>query len=378
MKLPRIFFSPEFQDPEQNRQSKLLHGFLWFVLLIVTAFAAAISILFPSNTSRALYFVGFVAISGLICFPLIYRGKTRLASYSFIFLFWSLITALSLTGGGTVTPAFVGFSLVLLSAGLLLGKAPGLIIGVLCLVTEIVIAYAEANALLPKGMVQQSVQTRLVAHILFFSFVAVFIFFYTKGIQSAMVPAGLASDREPAPSRKIPTTLLTIFLIFSIGIITAGYFYSKYLGAQIARSAEEDLLNISKLKASQVEDWRRERIGDAQVLSEKASMSDVLQQYLLQPSDKNLRNKVEQLFKSVRESYGYSSIAFFDGERNLIAQAGEYLPNEARNHFEASFDSSARSGKILFSDLHKIRGSIPFDWICLIQCTTIQGKRSLD
>ncbi|MGA9407015.1 MAG: hypothetical protein WBW71_07775, partial [Bacteroidota bacterium] len=70
MKLPRIFFSPEFQDPEQNRQARLLHGFLWFVLLIVTAFAAAITIVFPSNIPRALYFVGFIVVTGLVCFPL--------------------------------------------------------------------------------------------------------------------------------------------------------------------------------------------------------------------------------------------------------------------------------------------------------------------
>ena len=102
MKLPRIFFSPQFQDPEQDRQSNLLHGFLWFALLITTAFAAAISILFPANILRALGIVGFVVVSGLICFPLIYRGKTRHASYSFVFLFWIVVTALSSTGGGAV------------------------------------------------------------------------------------------------------------------------------------------------------------------------------------------------------------------------------------------------------------------------------------
>jgi len=360
MKLPRIFFSPQFQDPEQDRQSNLLHGFLWFALLITTAFAAAVSILFPSNILRASGIVGFVVFSTLICFPLIYRGKTRLASYSFVFLFWLLITTLSLTGGGTVAPAFVGFILVLLSAGLLLGKAPGAIVGVLCIVSEIVIAYAEANSLLPKGMVQQSVQTRLVAHILFFAFVAVFIFFYTKGIESTILPTRSVSDGESTSVRKIPTVLLTIFLIFSVGIIVAGYFYSRYLGAQIAISSEDDLLNISKLKATQVEDWGRERVGDAQVLSEKASMSDLFQQYLSQPSDKNLRKEIEQLFASVRESYGYSSIAFFDRSRNLIMQAGEYKPNETRNDFEALFDSSARSRTILFSDIHKIPASNNF------------------
>ena len=108
MKLPPIFFPPEFQDPEQNRQSRLLHGFLWFAFLVVTAFAAAITIV-PSNILRALGIVGFVVVSGLVCFPFIYRGKTRLASYSLVFLFWLLITTLSITGGGTVAPAFVGY-----------------------------------------------------------------------------------------------------------------------------------------------------------------------------------------------------------------------------------------------------------------------------
>jgi hypothetical protein len=102
MKLPRIFFSPQFQDPEQDRQSNLLHGFLWFALLITTAFAAAISILFPANIPRAFGIVGFIVFSTLICFPLIYRGKTRLASYSFGFLFWLVVTALYSTGGGAV------------------------------------------------------------------------------------------------------------------------------------------------------------------------------------------------------------------------------------------------------------------------------------
>jgi PAS domain S-box-containing protein len=149
----------------------------------------------------------------------------------------------------------------------------------------------------------------------------------------------------------MPTILLTIFALFSVGIIATGYFYSKYQSTDIARTAEEDLLFIAQLKVGQIEEWERERLGDARVLSDNVSLSNVLQRYMLRPSDNNLRKDIEQLLESVRKNYGYSCITFYDRAHNPVVQACEDSGSQAYRDFAALFDSCALSKKILFSGL---------------------------
>ena len=360
MKLPQVFFPPSFQDPELDRESRLLHGFLWFALLIALAFAAVVSILLPANLIRALGIVVFVAVSGFVCFPLIYRGKARRAAYLFVFLFWLVVSALSVTGGGTAAPAFVGYIVVFLSAGLLLGVTPALGTAALCVVTEIVVAYAEANALLPTDIIRQTVQTRLVAHVLFFAFVAAIVFLFKKGLGPSTSSSSAGAEEKAEEPRRMPTILIAIFLVFSLGLIVSGYFYSKYQSAEIARSAEAELLNIAKLKVSQVKDWQRERLGDAHVLSENLSVSAILQLSLSNPSDRNLHKDLAQWLESVQKNYGYSGIVLFDPIRRPIVQAGEFFQTWASDNFASLFDSSAQTGRTLFSDLHEISGREQF------------------
>ncbi|MGD0277625.1 MAG: hypothetical protein ABSB79_16545 [Syntrophales bacterium] len=109
-----------------------------------------IAILLPEITMSQLLLIGTVDASSVLLLILIERGHTRLVSWLVILQFWVITTALASTGGGIHNPSVALYLIVVLIAGLTLGQRVGLIIAGFCLLTELVLVYAEqADILLP-------------------------------------------------------------------------------------------------------------------------------------------------------------------------------------------------------------------------------------
>ena len=64
---------------------------------------------------------------------------------------------------------------------------------------------------------------------------------------------------------RTPIYLLLIFVLFTIGIITAGVLYYKSNEKHYRTEVEQQLTAIADLKVSQIVQWRNERLGDAEM-----------------------------------------------------------------------------------------------------------------
>ncbi|MGD0277524.1 MAG: PAS domain S-box protein [Syntrophales bacterium] len=147
--MKNIFLLPVFADEKKSQTAHLLYVLLWTFILAVSV-TILIAIVLPEITMRELLLIGTVDASSVLLLILTQRGHTRLVSWLVVLQVWVITTALASTGGGIHNPAVALYLIVVLIAGLTLGQRVGLIIAGFCLLTELILVYAEqADVLLP-------------------------------------------------------------------------------------------------------------------------------------------------------------------------------------------------------------------------------------
>ena len=322
MRFSAIFNLPEKAAIGEHERTNLLRPLVWYLILILIAFSTGMAVFFQSDPSRILFIVVSIIIIGLINFFLLKRGRSLLAAVSFVFLFWVLITGLTITGGGTATVAFIGFLFVVLFSGMLLGARAGAVTAVACIVSEIIITYLEVNGLLPKN-VHQTPYTRLIGNILFISFILVIIFYSTKQYESTEQEEKADAARASGSAKKIPAVLISIFILVSSGLVIGGYLFYSYQKRAIISAAESELKNIATLKTRQIEDWRDERVGDASVLSEDIVIKSLCDPLRANQINSSSRSALAEWLDLVRKNYDYEAISLFSSDKHLICASGK-------------------------------------------------------
>ncbi len=151
--------------------------------------------------------------------------------------------------------------------------------------------------------------------------------------------------------QKIPWYLLLTFLVLSLNIWAAGYYYYHTEKESIQKDKQEDLLAIADLKVKQITDWRRERIGDGEILSQDPFFALHVREWF-QGKDSGLKQKIFLRIQSFQEYYQYKSIVLLDSEGDIrlaVPGGNEVLGPDARQLTAQAI----RTKKIIFSSLYK-------------------------
>ena len=180
------FIPPTFDDVEQTRQAQLLHYLLLFAAL-VTAVGSIVLMLAQSRVSWILNGVIIVLFASQIAgLYLIRQGYIKSISIGFTTLFWGVFTVLAVTNSH-VTPLYVlGYNLVVLMAGLLLGWR--------WLIFFVGISFMSAfiiNQLHIQNLLLQTNQTRpsnvaITMQFISFIWTAICIYFVVNSLQIAL------------------------------------------------------------------------------------------------------------------------------------------------------------------------------------------------
>ncbi|HEV7767054.1 MAG TPA: PAS domain S-box protein [Thermoanaerobaculia bacterium] len=167
---------PTLEDPERSRDAGLLQTILWSVMIVEAVALLVVLIFMPAAVmSRWAAAVGSMLASSLLCLILVRRGRTRLASVTLVGVFWIIVTTLALTGGGTLAPAASGFLVAIIGTRLLMGTRAAIVVAVVSSATELALAYAESNALLPTRESAQNPYAYWLAHSLFAALAVVLV-----------------------------------------------------------------------------------------------------------------------------------------------------------------------------------------------------------
>jgi PAS domain S-box-containing protein len=106
--------------------------------------------------------------------------------------------------------------------------------------------------------------------------------------------------------------LFLVFLLLSAGISLTGYFYFRKIEENQRRETGHTLTAIADLKVAQITAWRRERLGDAQVVAENRLLREDLAACLQGRLSASRQDDAVQWMRSLSRAYGYSAAMLFD------------------------------------------------------------------
>jgi PAS domain S-box-containing protein len=149
----RVYLYPPVLDSEEKTQ---LAALLTAVSLIALLLSLCFSLLFPFSPQYSTWrwvTLGLLALPSLSALWLLHHGRVRLASMLFITLMWLVITLYTALAGEIQSASFSIYTLVILSAGLLLGWHAGFLVAGSTLVVGSALIYAAAHDALPLQLV---------------------------------------------------------------------------------------------------------------------------------------------------------------------------------------------------------------------------------
>ena len=173
---------------------------------------------------------------------------------------------------------------------------------------------------------------------------------------------------------KIPWHLIIIFLLLGIGIGASGYFYYKDQKEQMKKHIGEELTAIADLKADQISNWRKERMGDAKVIFENSIVISASFDWLKNPQDLVLKQRILKWMRSLKENYDYEGVLLLDHKKTVRLSVPEGKTLDC-SYIQNQVAEALRKNKIIMTDLHK---SEPFSHIhigIVIPLLSLKGEK---
>ncbi len=149
-KLKKWLAPPIYVDANEQRVALLLNALVWLTLtliLIITLIG-----LFFSKLPFASVIVRTIPLMAVLLLSVwaLHHNRLRLASYSFVYPIWLLLTLFALFGGGVQAPAFSNFVIIILIASFVLGVRAALFLTGLTLLSGTLMVIAAGQGWLPQ------------------------------------------------------------------------------------------------------------------------------------------------------------------------------------------------------------------------------------
>ena len=144
-----LFSPPEYKDEELNVKGRLIYLASASVVILSLIFVIAVPLISPALTGRALILAILIIPACIGIMTLVHLSKLRLAGNLFLLILWLAVTLGTVTAGGISAPIFVGYFLVIIISGLISKRRIRQYVILICIVSGIIIAYAEFTGRLP-------------------------------------------------------------------------------------------------------------------------------------------------------------------------------------------------------------------------------------
>jgi hypothetical protein len=158
--------------------------------------------------------------------------------------------------------------------------------------------------------------------------------------------------------QKVPWNLIIIFLCLSLGIALAGYRYYQGQKEHLKQEKSGELSAIADLKVKQIVNWRKERLGDADLVKENPWIGLMAKRFLSGEPSPFLRDEILAYMSSILHNQ-FDNVLLLDlkGKVRLSIpdKEEEIGPDAYRLALEA-----VSTKKTIFSNLYrsKISGSV--------------------
>jgi PAS domain S-box-containing protein len=121
---------------------------------------------------------------------------------------------------------------------------------------------------------------------------------------------------------KFPIALIVIFLCFSAAIIIAGTMFGSYISKKIKHEAESDLSAIADLKMQQILLWQKNRMAEADLLSESPFYVNAAAKLIANPGNISLRMQMQERLNAQLKSQYWHDMILLDKEGRIVMTGG--------------------------------------------------------
>src|SRR4030042_4723497 len=156
---------------------------------------------------------------------------------------------------------------------------------------------------------------------------------------------------RPREGRWVSWSFLFIFIALTIGIGASGYFYYKTQERQLRDATNDQLSAVADLKVKQIVAWRDDRIEDATLIMKQSVFVPFVHQWLENPADSNLKEKVSAWLNIFQEAENYKAIFLADAQGNTRISLPQ-RDTQVSACIKEYFSEAMRTRKIVFTDFH--------------------------
>ena len=184
-RIRKIIAAPIFEDEEKTRLANLLNTTLLATIFTNVVFTLLLPLMFENPLPNAIPNTVFL----LVQITLLYlnkNGQVRLTGKLLLFSVWLLLTYLLYYGGGLREPTFSGYILLILMAGLALGKRAGLIAAIFTTLSSFLLAFIELNGYLPTPIIQITPLYTWMGMLIILIITAVLLYLIIQNIESSL------------------------------------------------------------------------------------------------------------------------------------------------------------------------------------------------
>jgi len=149
-----------------------------------------------------------------------------------------------------------------------------------------------------------------------------------------------------------PYFLIINFIILGIGIVIGGYLYYSNYEKQYRAEIEKQLSSTALLKVNQIIQWRKERLGDAEVLYKNAEFASLVERVIVKKNNTDKKRRIQAWIKQLSIAYNYDRICLFDTNgAEVISYPAEKILKPFL--FSVNFLQVLKSRQIFFQDFYR-------------------------
>jgi PAS domain S-box-containing protein len=146
--------------------------------------------------------------------------------------------------------------------------------------------------------------------------------------------------------------LISVFIIVSAILLFLGILLIRYQKNSFLKEKESELAAVANLKSGQINLWKSERIGDANLIQNNLSTTDQIYNFLNSKDSLFQKNELVIWMRSIISNYDYLSAAIIDTHgkvRLSIPESESGIGPLLRPHVQLAL----KTKKIIFTDLHR-------------------------
>ncbi len=156
------------------------------------------------------------------------------------------------------------------------------------------------------------------------------------------------------PGDRANRMVAVIALGLAVVISVLGFFYVRREQAAARGIVQRELLSVAHLKATQISQWRQERLGEGWFLQRTAAVAEDIAAFLAQPDSAGTREKVLGWLDPIKAGDRYEQVLLYDsaGELRLQLANGSRANLMGKHPLALTMAAGGQLKQPTLSDLH--------------------------